>query len=250
MIVNRIRDLLSLCEQDDTHFPPTDLYSEGWMLRLCLDWLASNTSTDHQVPIPCPAGSNWYSEALLPSQFLSSLGDKKLAEAHTHADGVVGQFSIGERNKGELNLDTSATCFVVVEAKINSKLSAGVSNARYYNQAARNVACMAEIIRLANVPLEKIEELCFFVTAPASRIEEGVFDPYLGHDSIREVVTRRVGEYGEEKLAWYHDHFLPLMDVITISTLSWEQIVDAIVAADPDFGEELSGFYANCLKFN
>ncbi len=39
-----------------------------------------------------------------------------------------------------------------------SKLSSGVKNANYYNQAARNVACIAEVLRRGN---KKPDELLF-----------------------------------------------------------------------------------------
>jgi hypothetical protein len=32
--------MLELCATENTLFPPTILYNEGWMLRLILDWFS------------------------------------------------------------------------------------------------------------------------------------------------------------------------------------------------------------------
>lgn len=143
MVNERIAELLSMSVGPGRVFPPTELYNEGWMLRLVLDWFSRTPDCNYELRFL--DGSGWYSEALLPSAFLSRKRGDVLAESWTHADGVVGHFSIGENGAGDLSLKDGATQFVVVEAKMFSKLSAGVTNARYFNQAARNVACIAEI---------------------------------------------------------------------------------------------------------
>ena len=93
MIVRQIARMLELCSTDQNVFPPTDLYNEGWMLRLLLDWHSRNPNA--ATPIPFPANSIWYSEALLPSAFLARYRGDELAESWTHADGVIGNFVIG-----------------------------------------------------------------------------------------------------------------------------------------------------------
>ena len=89
-----ISRLLSQCSTKSTKFPSSDLYNEGWMLRIVLDWHSRHP--DVTSPITVPADSDWYSEARLPSTFLprTRKGDK-FAEGYTHADGVIGQFCIG-----------------------------------------------------------------------------------------------------------------------------------------------------------
>jgi hypothetical protein len=138
----------------------------------------------------------------------------------------------------------------VVEAKMFSKLSSGVTNASYYNQAARNVACMAEVIRLADIEPVELTTLGFYVVAPRSRIEEGVFDNFMNRQSITETLERRVSEYGGEKMDWYDSSFVPALDQIVIETISWEDVVSDISKFDPAFGSELSLFYDECLKCN
>ncbi len=63
--------------------------------------------------------------------------------------------------------------FVVLEAKMFGNLSAGVKNASYFNQAARNVACIAELLKRPGRPVTEFKALGFYVLAPASQIRQG-----------------------------------------------------------------------------
>ena len=58
---------------------------------------------------------------------------------------------------------------------MSSKLSSGTKNASGYDQAARNVACMAETLRSAGNKPGQMKRLAFYVTAPQNQIENGVF---------------------------------------------------------------------------
>jgi len=145
MILAKVQSLLTSCSTDKSYFPPTILYNEGWMLRLILDCFSTLDVQDHQLKIP--KNCRWYSEALLPSAFLPRNRSDSYGESWTHADGVIGHFKIGEGAKANLVLSPDATHFVVLEAKMFSKLSSGVKHAGYFDQAARNVACIAETMR-------------------------------------------------------------------------------------------------------
>jgi hypothetical protein len=66
--IDRITKLLEKCGTPTGVVPPTELYNEGWMLRLVLDWFASHSDGTHALSfLP---GSRWFSEAQLPSAFL------------------------------------------------------------------------------------------------------------------------------------------------------------------------------------
>jgi len=93
MVIERIVKMLDRCGGPDRNFPPTDLYNEGWMLRLVLDWLSANRDIEHDLAFS--DNDKWYSEALLPTAFLPRVRGDKLAESWTHADGVIGDFVIG-----------------------------------------------------------------------------------------------------------------------------------------------------------
>ncbi len=94
-MIERIAEMLASCSSSKPFFPPTDLYNEGWMLRLILDWSARHGDRMADHPLRVPVGCRWYSEALLESQFKPREKLDKLGEGYTHADGVVGHFDIG-----------------------------------------------------------------------------------------------------------------------------------------------------------
>lgn len=249
MSIARIARMLSECRGDTRVFPATDLYNEGWMLRLVLDWFASRPGIEHDLAFT--AEDRWYSEALLPSAFLPRFRGDPLSESWTHADGVIGQFRIGAKGDGDLSLSPEVTRLVVTEAKMFSKLSSGVKNAAFYNQAARNVACIAEVLRRAEVNPAGMDRIGFFVIAPQRQLESGVFSALLQKDAVHEVVARRVAAYElEDKNRWFQESFVPTLDKIKIGEISWESMVEFINQHDPEFGSELADFYAKCLQFN
>jgi len=247
-VFERIQRMLERCSTQGTTFPPMIIYNEGWMLRIVLDWFQQNSSSNHELNVP--GNGRWYSEALLPSTFLPRYRGDKFAESWTHADGVIGHFTIGDSGKGDLSLNTDAKHFVVIEAKMFSKLAPGVAHAKYYNQAARNVACMAEVLRKANRKPTNIERLGFYVVAPLTQINQAVFSPYMSTESIQNTVGRRVTEYDEPKDEWLHDWFMPTLNRAEIGTISWECIVSFIETEDAAMGESVKEFYDLCPKYN
>jgi hypothetical protein len=248
MIIKRILQMLQACETPEHHFPLTDLFNENWMLRIVLDWFA--THGKHYSLVPVLAGSRWYSEALLASAFLATFRGDPNSESYTHADGVIGHFNIGGSGKGDLVVKPKAKQFTVIEAKMFSRLSTGVKNAGYYDQAARTVACMAEVLRLANRRPEDMSRLSFYVVAPQAQIDQGLFSRQISKESIQRKVERRVSAYEGKKDQWFQDWFMPLLAKMSVESLSWEAILQYISDKDRKFGIEAQKFYQNCLKHN
>lgn len=246
---HRIQLMLDSLASDSPRFPPTILYNEGWLLRLSLDWFSKHEVSEHH-PLAFSAGSCWFSEALLPSAFLPRQRGDKLAESWTHADGIVGNIKIANKAKAALQLQPDANDFVVLEAKIFSKLSSGVTNARFFDQAARNVACVAEVLRLAGRRPGDMTKLCFCVLAPKSQIDQGIFGKELDSTSIRKKVEQRVAMYDGEKRHWLDTWFVPTLERIKLECLSWEEINDLILRMDPENGKGMRNFYELALKFN
>lgn len=242
-------------------FPATEIFNEGWMLRLVLDCLQTLNIQGH--PLAFLKRSRWFSEALLSSPFRPRIKQDPLGEGFTNADAVIGHFDFRGSTKTGLSLGPDAKQFVVLEAKMFSNLSSGTKNAPLYNQAARNVACMASAIAKSGQTLSSLESVGFFVIAPGLSIRgqwstnlEMCLDP----SSIHSVVRERIAAYSNaqrkedtELREWEKDYFLPLMLRLTdekrIAVLSWETIIDEISAADPSCGLELSQFYNRCLTF-
>src|SRR5438105_464330 len=157
MITDRIRGMLSACEAGDPSFPPNVLFNESWLLRVVIDWFGRHGGD--RYPLSHLPGARWFSEAWLPSAFLPRFRGDPLAESRTHADGVIGHFTVGDPGTAGLALKPDARQFVVVEGKLFNRLSAGVKNAPYYDQAARSVACVAEALRRAGRDPDALDDL-------------------------------------------------------------------------------------------
>jgi hypothetical protein len=250
--LERISRMMHVAHTAERIFPPTIFYNEGWLLRLVLDVLSTQHS--ERDVLAFEPGSRWFSEALLPSQFLARRRRDPLAEGWTHADGIIGHFLIGTTAFANATLARGATQFVVTEAKLFSLLSPRVTNASYFDQAARNVACIAEVLANAERQPKDFSSLGFYVIAPSERIKLNLFRSALTKQSIQAKVERRVSEYEppdrEKKEAWLRDWFLPTLDCVDIECLSWEQIIDDLRSGDECFRKELSNFYSQCLRFN
>lgn len=241
--LDRITRLLDESASESRHFPATMLYNEGWMLRLVLDWCSSHPSAVE--PFVFLPGARWYSEALLPSRFG---GKGRAREGFTHADAVVGHFRLRPSGRGDIELAENATQLSVFEAKMGSLLSTGTSNAPAFNQAARNIACLAHLLSSGGGPT--LQRASFTVVAPQQRIDEGAFEFYLNFESVLECVRARTHMFDGAHDQWFSEQFQPFLPSCSITAVSWEQIIDAIAAVDPRTGEDLHQFLRLCLKYN
>jgi len=252
MAMEMVQDILSSCNTEEPNLPPTTLYNEGWLLRLVLEWFSKHRVTGHALDFD--SGSVWFSEALLPSAFLATCRADPLAEGWTHADGAIGHFHLGDVGKGDLKLRDDAGQLVIVEAKMFSDLSSGVKNADYFDQAARTVACVAEMLNRAPREPSAMSSLGYCVLAPQEQIRQGSFDEQVDKDSIDGKVERRVKEWLEKhedgKRQWFSEWFRPALEMVRLSVLSWEEVVATITKHDVESGEALRAFYDQCLKFN
>ena len=250
----QIINMLQTCDTDHGVLPPTEVYNEGWMLRLILDWFSRQPASAHQLSFEKSA--RWYSELLLPSQFLPRYQRDPQAEAYTHADGAIGHFSVNRSGKGDIDLHSDAKQFVVVEAKIFSRLSKGIKNFENYDQAARTTACIAETLFLRQGQISDISRLGFYVVAPENQLKfEPTFQTFLEKDSIRIKVQKRIKAYSdptdtETKNKWFQTWFLPTLECIDIQCLTWEEIISHIRSNDRHHGDALSEFYEKCLALN
>jgi len=150
-----------------------------------------------------------------------------------------------------LVLAPDATHLVVIEAKMFSRLSKRTTRARYFDQAARNVACIAHALSsAARIPPERFAALGFAVVIPESHPRREEFQELLAKDGIQKKVQRRVGEYGDDKREWFDKWFVPTLHCIDIHLITWEEILFDVRRADELVGGELSDFYSACLRHN
>jgi hypothetical protein len=248
--MERILDLLSTCQTDGAVMPPTTLYNEGWMLRLVLSWFAAQPPEEH--PLAFLPGSRWYSEALLTSPFGPGPTGTRLSESGIRADGIIGHFRVRPDHHVELNED--ARQMVLVDAKMFGGFSDGATIAPAFNQASRQVACIAEALRRADRPAREMERVGFAVLAPAEQVDAGVFSRFLTGEVIRDNVWDRVQKYGgatlHSKRPWFEEWFEPTLERIDLSLISWESVVEAVAHADPAAAGDLAQFLSVCMTHN
>jgi hypothetical protein len=262
-IPDRLIDLLRATDNESScRFPPTEVFNEGWMLRLVLDAFERLKIAGHLLSFQ--PGSVWYSEARLESPFRPRRRPDLLAEGPTNADGVIAKFAMRGDTRAGLALSSDTAQFVVVEAKMFSNLSAGTKNVPAYSQAARNVACMAEAIARADRPLADFVSIGFLVVAPRIELRAGRasnLEACMDPVAVRSAIRQRIQGYEEagrpEAAAlrgWEIEHLLPLIDLVHargyLRVVSWEDCIEAISSADQEAGAELARFYDRCLSYS
>ena len=132
-------------------------------------------------------------------------------------------------------------------------LSLGVANARTFNQATRNVACIAHT--LAQAGRSPQEVACgFWIIAPESIIAKGSFAPALDRNNVLLGINERIQRYSGDRRAtlegWFDEWVKPTLANVQLGCWSWEQSVGAIEQANPELGEQIRDFYANTLRFS
>ena len=246
--MNLLTDLLADYDPESPHFRPTEIFNESWLVKLIMSQASSIPAANH--PLSFLPGSSWYSEALLPTVFKARTQGDPLGESRTNADVVIGHFRIGHKAKADFELLENTSQFTVVEAKVGAPLSKGTANAPNFDQAARNVACMAECLALANLNPASLERLDFIVLAPAQSIEKGTFAEKMTKTSIQSKTEQRVAAYQGDLDCWFKEKFLPALERVQLHSLSWEDAIDWIRAHNPQAADQLDDFYQLCLKYS
>ena len=91
----------------------------------------------------------------------------------------MGHFRIGEEEGGAAILEADASQFVVIEAKLMSPLSKGTKYALDFDQAARNVSCIAETLARSARRPEAMTTIGFCLVAPQAQQDSGIFGDLL-----------------------------------------------------------------------
>jgi len=156
-----VEDLVKLCNVKNKAFSPnrplknTEVYNEGWMLRLVVSKLRDQYCAEFSHNASCMrqsesrdvaaavaleigklASRGWCSEGFLASTFND--------EGSTRADGIVGDIVLRPRTKWGFECISGE--FAAIEAKAGSGLSKGVVHLPKLNQAARYIAIIARMM--------------------------------------------------------------------------------------------------------
>lgn len=241
-----IEELLHIYEESrlnqgkpESLFNPTLIFNEGWLLRAVLrQWkLASCRS---RLPfLPFPADAKVYSEGQLYSPFAPRQRGDKMGEAHTHVDGIVGDFSIGATKSG---IEVGAGCryLAVFEAKLYSPIAAGISNVPGYDQISRTVSCVANSLLRSGCPGSFSAYVVMLY--PADHI--GISPPRYGKAYLESQIAERVQGFGLPPADPFARGWRAIFDTVQLSFVTWE---DALAEIGDD---QLGQFYQLCRRFN
>jgi len=267
-IYDSITEILRSTEkfyEGDNNILPSSLYNEGWMLRLVLDWFSKNRKYS-DFDISFNKNARWFSEGRLTTIFNKS--DKGLGEGYTSVDGVYGNFTVGTqdevahnnvsvdkgKHKSIIRLDSCCQQFVVIEAKMFSDFSKGVSNCPQYNQVARTLACMSYVLCKSKKDFQSVKKTAFYAFLPEKEINKKTINLFKQKE-IKKTVYDRLQKYKDHKSysakeKWYNDTFSPFVDNIPIKIIKWEKILEHIKTEDNSSYKVLNDFYDKCRLYS
>lgn len=232
------------------HFPLTDIYNEGWMLRLTLNKLGSNDEL--KKILRCEVNKQWFSEAELPSPFLQG----KLNEKRTHADAVIGSFAFegeGEEKETKTGVKIDSNnfkYFYAIEAKMYSSLSKGITHCKEYNQATRYIGCLAYMAFKSKITKAEFNKLGLFIFCP-----KNTNSIKYNNESIKKEIEKelndRIIEYrsnnpsiNNDFFSWWEGQKDSFLRTIVVEIHHWEEIINE------NKDKELFDFYEKCKLYN
>ena len=240
------------CETPDQPVARSEVYNETWMLRLTLaaihDYEGNFDCADEMKKaafeaIRAAVRRRWISEGGLEPAFKH--------EGTTWTDAILGSVKIKDDNKRGIEVDGDDPGITIVEAKIGSELSPGVTNSPNYNQAARNIACLAQLI----LKHQSLHDKCrFLVFAP----EKGhVGSGFVNKENVDEIIgaqhnasLKDYSEFFSKDVSNNSEQFDGIVRFIREKScvIFWDEVIKAMKSWENI--AELRAFYIECLKEN
>lgn len=216
---------------------PTIIYNEGWMIRLLVIESMIEKLKINKVDFGLLASKNWSSEALITSPFVEARENK---EGYTHADIILGDFSVNYNERGDVKLNDSPDVLGIIEAKMGSNLSQGTSNAKdIYNQASRNICCLSYVTRR-----NPNCELFFIVAAPTATINKHSIERQVKRENILIQIEKRF-QHSKET---YMPEIKNQVEKCKLVIIRYEDWIKELKNIEVQI--MLDDFYKKCLKFN
>lgn len=185
--MNSFLDIIKSIDSRLPNINPTEIYNEGWMTRLLVYY--SLQEKINLEDLDFKKIETWTSEALISSPFVKA--DFK-REGYTHADMALGDFSVDYKDRGEIKILDNAKIFGIIEAKMGSNLSQGTTHAPNYNQASRNLAC------IASNTFDKECEIFFGVAAPEKMLKKHEIKEQIDLNTMICQIEERFSDYTSE----------------------------------------------------
>lgn len=234
---NTTADKISALNYLSEGINPTIIYNEGWMIRLLVIESMIEKLKINKVDFGLLARKNWSSEALITSPFVET---KENREGYTHADIILGDFSVNYNERGDVKLNDSPDVLGIIEAKMGSNLSQGTSNAKnIYNQASRNICCLSYVTR--RNPNCK---LFFIIVAPKATIDKHEIERQVKRENILKQIEKRF-QHSKETYMLEIKNQVEKCKLVIISYKDWINEL-----SNSEVQTMLGDFYKKCLKFN
>jgi hypothetical protein len=234
-----ILEIIKSIETQKSFVNPTVIYNEGWMTRLLV--YSSIQEKINLESIDFSTISNWTSEALISSPFINAQNSR---EGYTHADIAIGDFTVDYLSRGEIKIKEDASLFGIIEAKMGSNLSKGTTHAKKYNQASRNLVCIAH--NTLNKPVCKT---FFYVVAPESTIKLHKIEAQIELDAIKDQVNDRfVLHKSEIAIYTLREKILAKIESCEIKAITYEEWISQFTQTS--INNELENFYKKAIKWN
>lgn len=237
-----ILEIIKSIETTKANVNPTQIYNEGWMIRLLVFY--SKQENIKLKEIDFSLTNNWTSEALLSSPFLKV---SKIREGYTHTDIALGDFEVNYKDRGQIIVNSDAKQFGVIEAKMKSPLSKGTSNADDYNQASRNITCIAHN---TNINCNTF----FYVALPETKLQKKnragfSISDFIKKDEIKRQIKIRLSHYISNNIDEINGvDIIEKVEKCTVGIITYEEWIELF--NDTKIKETLKEFYLSCKKWN
>ena len=252
-VCEAVEAMEACCGQYGTPIARSEVYNETWLLRMVLsclhdykgDFNASCPKEEREIlnRIRDAVRVRWISEGGLRPTLKN--------EGTTWTDAIIGAVGIKDDVDDELDSETKRGIVlnrenknvgvVVIEAKVGSKLSKGTRNYPEYNQAARNIACLAQLVMDDRCDL--VDKCSFVVLGPREHIKswEGLIDNQKRVGNALDVIKAHLTHRRTDD-----DRFVSVASIIASNSMaiSWESIIDALV------NQRLRDFYDSVIEEN
>jgi len=278
LVLKAVQALEDCCDQRDgseTNYPiaSSEVYNETWMLRMTLAFLhdysgdfrcADEKTTKALVTTRDLVRRRWISEGGLHPVFER--------EGPTWTDAIIGDVVAGKeigckKHKRDVDIKMQGDDYVgiaVIEAKIGSAPDEGVKHSADYNQVARNIACLAQLVVKQEPKLLEDKYSCSFILlGPKDECKS-----WKGSENYKQLITGawkiiekqthgRLVEKGKKKL-WNDGRLRRKVDmseegifkkivnkiVLHPHVISWDDIITATQPRSKD----LDNFYQKVLN--
>lgn len=215
----------------------SEVFNETWMLRLTLALIHDYAEDFEDSTLACihkAVTKRWISEGGLAPTLKN--------EGPTWTDAIIGDVSIetdmemedisGNKRGVKLAHDSKDCGVIVIEAKIGSKLARKTTHHSGYNQAARNIACLAQLIMDES---DSYKTKCaFIVLGPREKAKS--WEGMVPNQKLLDKAYDKIQEKHNEKNIRYNindqDKVLKTVKPIVKKVIAWEEIIESMQEAD------------------